>query len=951
MRAEGLPNRWSSIAAAAIIWALALASCATLSDAFEFRTAKVCQLTGEQDRQRPDKLTGSELGGETGNAMGTDLGFPFEHGGRLHFLFGDTTEHDPDRCEPELCGTGEQPKIPRDGNPKRWATAEAWNAWFAKGRDGADSIATAPLAFDPEQCIPLRFQADDGGVFAHEISGNNVGVPFQLSGPKVAANPQDKWVLVMGNRILVVTQDGSVFAHEVSGNSIGVPFQLSGPKVAANPQDKWVLVMGNRILVVTQDGSVFAHEVSGNSIGVPFQLSGPRVAANPQDEHVLTMGNRIVVITQDGRVFAHEVSDNSVGVPFQLSGPKVAANPQDEHVLTMGNRIVVITQDGRVFAHEVNGNNVGVPFQLSGPKVAANPQDRWIVVMGTRVVVATKDLFRPTRLNGRVLGRFETPIGGFSDGAQNMYVFFSVRDFPPGCTLPQGCALGDASQPAGGQSKLVVSTSGASDFNNGDGSVFAHQFSGNSVGVPFELSGSRVAANVQDKWVLAMDGRIVVITQDGGVFAHEISGNNVGVPFQLSGPKVAANPQDKRVLVMGNRIVVVTQDGGVFAHEISGNNVGVPFQLSGPKVAANPQDKWVLVMGNRILVVTQDGIVFAHEVSGNSIGVPFQLSGPRVAANPQDKWVLVMGNRILVVTQDGSVFAHEVSGNSIGVPFQLSGPRVAANPQDKWLLARNNGVLVITIETVSKEKFQWPVPVMTEANSIPGLPSELSDRVVLIWGSGRDAEHHFRHGYPYLAVAPLAAVSSMQTWRYYAGLDAQGKPRWDGSESAAQPLPPFGSPVIERDPRFGPGYHKCVGEFSVRFIDAWRKWVMMYACGSGGAYNSNNLRGIHLRTADAPWGPWSPPFRVFDPGQGYCQFIHAQDPSSCKPGDLNPFEAAVRDAVDPAKLAYGGEYAPFLLPSRYVQVDGDTTTLYFTMSTWNPYQVVLMKTEVSPTPR
>src|SRR6266404_1290675 len=187
MRAEGLPNRWSSIAAAAIIWALALAPCATLSDPFEFRTAKVCQLTGEQDRQRPDKLTGSELGGETGNAMGTDIGFPFEHGGRLYFLFGDTTEHDPDRCEPELCGTGEQPKTPRDGNPKRWATAEAWNAWFAKGRDGADSIATAPLAFDPEQCIPLRFQADDGGVFAHEISGNNVGVPFQLSGPKVAA--------------------------------------------------------------------------------------------------------------------------------------------------------------------------------------------------------------------------------------------------------------------------------------------------------------------------------------------------------------------------------------------------------------------------------------------------------------------------------------------------------------------------------------------------------------------------------------------------------------------------------------------------------------------------------------------------------------------------------------------------------------------------------------------
>ena len=71
-------------------------------------------------------------------------------------------------------------------------------------------MATAPLRFDPEQCIPVRFQADDGGVFAHEITGNTVGVPLQLSGPKVAANPQDKWVLVMGTRLLVVTQDGDV---------------------------------------------------------------------------------------------------------------------------------------------------------------------------------------------------------------------------------------------------------------------------------------------------------------------------------------------------------------------------------------------------------------------------------------------------------------------------------------------------------------------------------------------------------------------------------------------------------------------------------------------------------------------------------------------------------------------------------------------------------------------
>jgi hypothetical protein len=42
---------------------------------------------------------------------------------------------------------------------------------------------------------------------------------------------------------------------------------------------------------------------------------------------------------------------------------------------------------------------------------------------------------------------------------------------------------------------------------------------------------------------------------------------------------------------------------------------------------------------------------------------------------------------------------------------------------------------------------------------------------------------------------------------------------------------------------------------------------------------------------------------------------------------------------------FGGEYAPYLI-ARYTKVDADRTTLYWVMSTWNPYQVVLMKTEV-----
>jgi hypothetical protein len=70
-------------------------------------SAKVCQLTGEEDRQSPGRSTGITLSfgndppaGTTTKITGSDLGFPFQHGRELRLLFGDTREIDPDLCEP-----------------------------------------------------------------------------------------------------------------------------------------------------------------------------------------------------------------------------------------------------------------------------------------------------------------------------------------------------------------------------------------------------------------------------------------------------------------------------------------------------------------------------------------------------------------------------------------------------------------------------------------------------------------------------------------------------------------------------------------------------------------------------------------------------------------------------------------------------------------------------------
>ena len=55
---------------------------------------------------------------------------------------------------------------------------------------------------------------------------------------------------------------------------------------------------------------------------------------------------------------------------------------------------------------------------------------------------------------------------------------------------------------------------------------------------------------------------------------------------------------------------------------------------------------------------------------------------------------------------------------------------------------------------------------------------------------------------------------------------------------------------------------------------------------------------------------------------------------------------------DPGRLdVFGGEYAPYFL-SRFTTADAAraTSTFYYTLSTWNPYTQVIMKSSIQTTP-
>ena len=252
------------------------------------------------------------------------------------------------------------------------------------------------LRFSREELIQAESGQTVSKTLAFEGDGGRYALTFEArkpSPPRVAFNPEDKFVVVMGNRILVLNGPaGQVFAHEIAGNTIGPVVGLTGARVAFNPQDKFVVVMGNRILVLNGPaGQVFAHEIAGNTIGPVVGLTGARVAFNPQDKFVVVMGNRILVLNGPaGQVFAHEIAGNTIGPVVGLTGARVAFNQQDKFVVVMGNRIFVIDDAGRVFAHEITGNTIGPGVRLAGPPVAF-PQNRFVAVMGNRILVTVPD--------------------------------------------------------------------------------------------------------------------------------------------------------------------------------------------------------------------------------------------------------------------------------------------------------------------------------------------------------------------------------------------------------------------------------------------------------------------------------------------------------------------------------------------------------------------------------
>jgi hypothetical protein len=267
-----------------------------------------------------------------------------------------------------------------------------------------------------------------------------------------------------------------------------------------------------------------------------------------------------------------------------------------------------------------------------------------------------------------------------------------------------------------------------------------------------------------------------------------------------------------------------------------------------------------------------------------------------------------------------------VEGSGYSVPtggFGLDGrmyvfattDRTPETPMARSVLARSDddGVTFRAVRDFSRARFINVAPVAVPT-AVPGavqgaasgdVPPGAPGPGVLVWGTGR-----YRASDPHLAFMPAAGVEDAGAIRYFAGLDAAGAPRWSAREEEAEPL-------------FRQG---CLGEISVSWNAPLARWIMLYNCPAP-------RNAIHLRTAERPWGPWSEPEILFDPARdaGFCRFMNDPD-RPCAP---------VTDAH--TRRVHGDAYGAYVVDRFTRGGPGRSSTIYFTMSTWNPYTVVLMR--------
>jgi hypothetical protein len=357
-------------------------------------------------------------------------------------------------------------------------------------------------------------------------------------------------------------------------------------------------------------------------------------------------------------------------------------------------------------------------------------------------------------------------------------------------------------------------------------------------------------------------------------------------------PRFAENRTESRFGIRG------TDLGSSFEHNgrlyfLFGDTVRTPFSAGGP----------------------DDSIAFTTQRAlRDGVGLTFHPQPPRVPGISQGSFEVPLDG----VSADGRMYVFFSTDHldiESGIPG--SSPSVIMG---RSVVARsdNEGLDFEVLYQFSRRKFVNVSiePFLPDGDDARFLSADPGTPMLLVWGSGR-----YRSSDVYLATVPMANLETGSNVRFL---------RWDAGELA------WSEDEEDAVPLFCSG---GVGELSVRWNPVLQRYLALF--------NMDNPRGILMHSAPKPWGPWSDQsVLVFDPGYrspgsgpceaaGYGRFMHI-------PWTERRCDHVQDDMFGPRRdNEWGGEYGPYQVPS-FAEREGMGSRIYFVMSTWNPYQVMLM---------
>lgn len=222
-----------------------------------------------------------------------------------------------------------------------------------------------------------------------------------------------------------------------------------------------------------------------------------------------------------------------------------------------------------------------------------------------------------------------------------------------------------------------------------------------------------------------------------------------------------------------------------------------------------------------------------------------------------------------------------------------------------------------------------------------------SKRDVVIFGVGL-----YRGSNIYLSTIPADHFESgvdshgNSATRYLSGWD-HGWPKWSQHESDAVPI------VTDIDPA-----NPTVGNISAFYSRELGLWLMTFDSFNKAQPTTN---GAYLTYALHPWGPWAKPQQIFNSCRDHAlgtfmRYHYATAALNTCPAAMPPGNTATSGSSGPAgptignqtkndpQTTRGGEYAPLMI-ERFTEVEDNKLKIFYTLSTWNPYAVVLMESD------